>query len=106
MNNKTIEDFVIRYGAKVNYEQRHNARHNEGYTMGRAMDYYSLDYYGNGNGIVGIELPLKAFEHLVNSDNQADVDYQAGKEEARIRARYPSVAEAYAQYKMLLELCR
>jgi len=104
MNNKTIEDFVIRYGAKVNYEQRRD--YNTYNTMGRAMDYYSLDYYGNGNSIVGIELPLKAFEHLVNSDNQADVDYRAGKEEARIRARYPSVAEAYAQYKMLLELCR
>ena len=98
MNNKTIEDFVIRYGAKINYEQGHNA----GYTMGRALDYYS----NVDNARVDIELSVRAFEHLVNSDNQADVDYQAGKEEARIRALYPSVAEAYSQYKMLLSLCR
>jgi hypothetical protein len=102
MNNETIKDFVIRYGAKINYEQGHNARHNEGYTMGRAMDYYSnID-----NARVDIELSVRAFKHLVDMDNQAEVDYQSGREEARIRARYPSVAEAYAQYKMLLELCK
>ena len=102
MNNKTIEDFVIRYGAKINYEQGHNAGLNKVYTTGRSIDYYSnID-----NARVDIELSVRAFEHLVNSDNQADVDYQAGKEEARIRALYPSVAEAYSQYKMLLELCR
>jgi len=98
MNNRLIEAFVQRYDAKVNYEQRRDSYYN----MGSAMD-----YYGNTNsGIIDIELPLRAFEHLVNLDNQADADYQTGKEEARIRALYPSVAEAYSQYKMLLELCR
>jgi len=97
MNNTMIEEFVQRYGARIDCQQGRNTV----YTMGRAMDYYD-----NSRSKVDIELTMEAFKHLVDMDNQAEVAYQAGREEARIRARYPSVAEAYAQYKMLLELCK
>ena len=96
MNNRKIEYFVRRYGiTSIEYT--------------RAKDYTRYDYVDTASGQlafhndrqqnVDIEIPLRALEHLVTMDDNAE-------EEARLRARYPSVAEAYAQYKMLLELCK
>lgn len=97
MNNKLIEDFALRYGARLKYQQPRNSI--QTYAS-------SYDYYDNTRSIVDIELPMRAFEHLVEMDNQAEHDYRVLKEEAHVRARHPSVAAAYSQYKMLLALCR
>jgi len=96
MNNRMIEDFVYRYGAKVDHQSRRNRIYNG---SDRAIDY-------DNEGRVDIELSYRAFEHLVKMDNQAEEDYNASREEARVRRQYPAVADAYHKYKMLLELCK
>ena len=97
MNNKLIEEFAQRYGARLKYQQPRN----------NIQTYASsYDYYDDTRSIVEIELPMRAFEHLISMDNQAELDYRAMRDESHIRARHPSVANAYSQYKMLLELCR
>jgi NH3-dependent NAD+ synthetase len=96
MNNKIIENFAEKYGANINY----NHTRNNFDTYARSMDYY------DGRSTVDIELSFPAFEHLVKMDNQAEEEYQKHREEARIRMQYPSVADAYHKYKMLLELCK
>lgn len=104
MNNKMIEEFVKRYSiTRVEYT--------------RAKDYSRYDYSNTASAQVGyssiireqnvdIEIPSRAFEYLVEMDNRAEGEYRAGREEAKIRARYPAVAEAYNQYEMLLSLCK
>jgi len=103
MNNKKIEDFVKRYGiTSIEYT--------------RANNYSRYDYVNTASGQlafhndrqqnVDIEIPLRALEHLVKMDDNAEEDYLARKEEAQMRKNYPALEEAYSQYKMLLELYR
>ena len=95
MDNRMIEDFAHRYGARVDYQRNRSSFQ----TYSR-----SIDYYDDNKSIVDIELSRIGFEHLIQMDNQAELDYRAGREEARMRSRYPALAEAYSKYKMLLEL--
>jgi len=95
MNNKMIEDFAQRYGARIDYQHRTSTIH----TYSRA-----IDYYDNSRSIVDIELSMQAFEYMVEMDSKAMEDYQKYRKEAYIRKQYPAVAKAYDQYKMLLEL--
>ena len=96
MNEKMIHEFAHRYGARIDLQQGRGTVH----TYARSMDYY------DDRKTVDIELSRIGFEHLVQLDHEAEVDYQARKEEAIIRKNYPAVADAYSKYKMLLELCK
>ena len=97
MDNKMIEDFARRYDVRVRY---HNKADNMyGYSR-------TASYYDGFDSTVEVELSYRALEYLVKADEQAELDYQAKREEQHIRARSPAVAEAYSKYKMLLELCR
>ena len=96
MNEKMIQEFAHRYGARIDLQQGRGTVH----TYARSMDYY------DDRKTVDIELSRIGFEHLVQLDHEAEVDYQARKEEAIIRKNYPAVADAYSKYKMLLELCK
>ena len=100
MNNKMIEDFAHRYGARVDYRRRTD---NSYYGYNKTASY---SYYDDRDSTVEVELPLRAFEYMVEVDHQAELDCRAKREEERIRARSPAVAKAWEQYKMLLELCR
>ena len=91
-----IENFAVKYGAMINY----NHTRNKFDTYTRSIDYY------DGRSTVDIELSFPEFEHMVKMDNQAQEEYEKRREEARIRMQYPSVADAYHKYKMLLELCK
>jgi len=97
MSNKMIEDFAQRYDCRINYKQGRNSFH----TMRGSMMYDNYE-----NSLVEIELSRQAFKYMVEMDTRAEEDYQKSKEEARIRRQYPSVADAYDKYKMLLELCK
>lgn len=97
MNEKMIQEFAHRYGARIDYQQGRGTVH----TYAKAMDYYD-----DSKSIVDIEISRIGFEHLVQMDHEAEVDYRARNEEARIRKNYPAVADAYSKYKMLLELCK
>jgi hypothetical protein len=110
MNNRMIDDFSHRYHANINTLD--SAKHGDHYRRydnynaapGSAMSQsYYIDPYSRK---VEIEMPLRSFEDLVNNNYEADMDHKAARDEAHIRRQFPSVAEAYAQYKMLLELCR
>lgn len=110
MNNRMIDDFSLRYYATINTldsamhdgHYRRYDNYNTAPNSAMSQSYY-IDPYSRK---VEIELPLRSFEDLVNCDYEAALDYQAARDEAHIRRQFPSVAEAYAQYKMLLELCR
>ena len=108
MNNKLINDFSQRYEANI--KMLDSATHDVYY---RGYDSYSMapghsqSYYIDPRSRkVEIEMPLRAFEDLINHDYEAELDYRTARDEALIRRQFPAVAEAYAQYKMLLELCR
>ena len=101
MNNRIIKDFAQRYGARLNFQQDSSM-----FTTTFNTYSGSMDHYDNDRSRVDIELPLRAFEHMVKMDKQAEEDYQKYKEEARIRKEYPAVADAYNKYKMMLELCK
>lgn len=95
MDNKMIEDFARRYDVRVRY---HNKADNMyGYSR-------TASYYDGFDSTVEVELSYRALEHLVKADDQAEHDYRANREEARMRKQYPALAEAYSKYKMLLEL--
>ena len=96
MNNKIIETFAQRYSANITY----NHTRNNFDTYARSMGYY------DDMSTVDINLSRPAFEHMVKMDYHAEEEYQKSREEARIRMQYPSVADAYSKYKMLLELCK
>ena len=98
MNDKIIEDFAHRYGARVDFRRKTDSVY-YGYNK-------TTSYYDARDSTVEVEFPRRALEHLVKADEQAELDYQAKREEQHIRARSPAVAEAYSKYKMLLELCR
>ena len=98
MNNKMIEDFAHRYGARVDCRRKTDNVY-YGYNK-------TASYYDDRDSTVEVELPYRAFEHMVEADHQAELDWRVNREEARIRARHPAVAEAYSQYKMLLKLCK
>lgn len=115
MNNRMIEDFAQRYNAKVMIDEP-DRRYGQGRGYSR-YDSYSVasgpmsatsksHYYDPYSRVVDIEMPMRSLDDLLRHQQQADTDYQASKEEAHIRRQFPAVAEAYAQYKMLLELCR
>lgn len=95
MNEKMIQEFAHRYGARVDYKPGRTSFQ----TYARSMDYYD-----NSRAIVEIELSRQGFEHLVEADHQAEVDYRVRSEEARLRGKHPALAEAYSKYKMLAEL--
>ena len=95
MNEKMIHEFVQRYGARVDYQHGRSSFE----TYGRSVDYY--DYR---KSVVDIELSRQEFEHLVEADHHAEVDYRVRSEEARLRSKYPALETAYSKYKMLLEL--
>ena len=112
MNNKMIDEFSLRYNANI--KMLDSARHDVYY---RGYDSYSTgpglqspssqSYYLDPRGrTVEIEMPLRSFEQMVEMNHHAELDCRATRDEALIRRQFPSVAEAYAQYKMLLELCR
>lgn len=111
MNNRMIDDFSHRYYATINTldSEKHDGhyRRYDGYNIASGpsalLQSYYIDPYSRK---VEIELPLRSFEDLVNNDYEAALAYRAVRDEAHIRRQFPSVAEAYAQYKMLLELCR
>ena len=98
MNNKMIEEFAHRYGARVDCRRKADTEY-YGYNK-------TASYYADRDSTVDVELSYRAFEHMVAADHHAELDYQAKREEQHIRARSPAVAEAYSKYKMLLELCR
>ena len=98
MNNRMIEDFAHRYNAKVDFRRKTDNVY-YGYNK-------TASYYDDRDSTVEVEFPRRAFEYMVEMDHQAELDYQAKREEAHIRARHPAVAEAYSKYKMLLELCK
>lgn len=97
MNNRMIEDFAHRYDARIKFQRIDNV-----YGYNRTASYFS----DSREFSVDIELSQRAFEHIVDMDHHAELDYRAKREEELIRARSPAVAKAYEQYKMLLELCR
>jgi hypothetical protein len=97
MNTRMIEDFALRYGAKIDLRQGRDSFH----TMGGAREYYDT-----GRSTVDIELPLRNFQHMVDMDSRAEADYREQREERQIRAKYPAVADAYHKYQMMLELCK
>lgn len=95
MNPNIIHEFAHRYGAKIDYQQGRSSFN----TYARSMDYYD-----DRKTVVDIELSRQGFEHLIESDHQAEIDYRVRSEEAQMRKRHPALAEAYSKYKMLLEL--
>ncbi len=90
-----IHEFVQRYGARVDYQHGRSSFQ----TYARSMDYYD-----DHKTVIGIELSRIGFEHLVEADHHAEIDYRVRSEEAQMRKRHPALAEAYSKYKMLLEL--
>lgn len=98
MNDKIIEDFAHRYGARIDFRRKTDSVY-YGYSK-------TTSYYDDRDSTVEIELPRRAFEHMVEADHQAELDWRTNREEQRIRDKSPAVAKAWEQYKMLLELCR
>lgn len=98
MNNKMIEDFAHRYSARIDLRRKTDSVYYE-YNK-------TASYYNDRDSTVEVEFPLRAFEHMVEADHQADLDWRTHREEQRIRDTSPAVAKAYEQYKMLLALCR
>ena len=96
MNEKMIQEFAHRYGARIDLQQGRGTVH----TYARSMGYY------DDMSTVDINLSRPAFEHMVKMDYHAEEEYQKSREEARIRRQCPAVADAYDKYKMLLELCK
>lgn len=100
MNQRQLDIFINRYGAKVEtFRQRRRgtfADHVYGY--GDAFNTYEWQH----ENTVDLELPMESFERLVDLDCRHD----AAMDEARIRQHYPAVADAYSRYQMLLALHR
>ena len=97
MNNRMIDEFSNRYDARIAVVPRHQ------HTSYWNNPYVSEDYQTN---TVEVVLSRTQFEHLIAADCEAEDNWQRRREEAKIRRNHPAVAEAYSQYKMLLELCR
>lgn len=95
MNQRQLEIFISRYGAKVDstYRNRHS------YTYGYSNSYPE---YQEKYGTVELELPMESLERLVHLDQA----YDKICEEADIRRRSPAVADAYSKYQMMLTLYR
>ena len=97
MNNRWIDEFANRYDARIAVvPPRYPA------------SYWNNEYLSEDRQTNTVEIVLSRtqFEHLIAADCEADADWRRSREEAKIRRHHPSVAEAYSQYKMLLELCR
>jgi hypothetical protein len=91
MNNRMIEDFSHRYGARVRYQSK-------------ALYEYGYSKYDDRPDTVEVDLTYRALEHLVEADYRAELDYRASREEAHMRKKYPALEEAYSKYQMLMEL--
>jgi len=103
MNDKDIRDFTQRYCiSELEYAGFDDTDYL--HTGSRHRSAYLSDYMRTRQ--VAMQMPQAAFEHMVKSDNEADRAYSLLREEARIRERHPELANAYSQYKMLLELFR
>ena len=96
-NDNMIQDFAKRYNANINHQYDRSTFH----TYSR-----SYDYYDDGKSVVSIDMPLRSFRNLVESDNRAEEDYQEQRRERRLRATYPAVNDTYEKYQMLLALCK
>lgn len=97
MNRQHYENFVNRYGAKVE-TVRPRRRLPATYTYGHSSVLDEYDYYQENT--VDLELPMESFERLVALDRAHDF----ARADAEIRKRYPAVADAYSKYQMLLAL--
>lgn len=103
MNDKDIRDFVQRYDiSELEYASGYDTDYL--HTGSRHGSAYLSDYSRTRQ--VAMQMPIRAFEHMVKSDALAEKEYLLLREEARIRECYPELANAYSQYKMLLELYR
>jgi len=103
MNDKDIRDFTQRYSiSELEYADYDDTDYL--HTGFRHASVYLSDYSRTRQ--VAMQMPKAAFEHMVKSDALAEKEYLLLREEARIRERYPELANAYSQYKMLLELYR
>jgi hypothetical protein len=91
-----IDEFSNRYDARIAVVPRNH-------TSYWNNEYLSEDYQTN---TVEVVLSRTQFEHLIAADCEAEEDWRRRREEADIRRHHPAVADAYSQYKMLLELCR
>ena len=103
MNNRKIEEFFKRYSiTSIEYTRANNYSRYDYVNTASGQ----LAFHENQQQNVDIEIPLRALEHLVKMDDNAEEDYRARKEEARMRKNYPALEEAYSKYQMLLALCR
>jgi hypothetical protein len=67
---------------------------------------YAIDKIGDREEIFELEMPIRALEHLIDSDRQFNRTYQDQRDEAYMRNKYSAINEAYDKYRMLLELYR
>lgn len=100
MNNNHVNDFAKRYSATLRYDIDYRR---QGYDGKDALGSYN-HYIARPASNVIIDLPINAFEWLVNVDNEAERNYLAGQKEEILRKAHPALETAYSQYKMLLAL--
>lgn len=98
MNQRQLDIFIQRYGAKVETfsQRRRGTFANHVYGYGDRFNTYELQH----ENTVDLELPMESFERLVALDREHDF----ARADAEIRKRYPAVADAYSKYQMLLAL--
>lgn len=96
MNNRMVDEFANRYDARIEVGPRN------------PTSYWNSKYLSEDRQHNSVEVVLSRvqFEHLVTADCEAEADWRRSREEAKIRGQHPAVADAYSQYKMLLELCK
>jgi len=104
MNDKLLNEFVKRYSiTNISYAKffSYNSRYD--YTRTASGQ---LAYRDSHQQSVDIEIPMRALEHMVEMDANAELEYLRHREERLIRSKHLAVETADSQYKMLLELYR
>ena len=99
MNKQLVDNFVYKYGAKVSGTSALPFS-----TVNTFNGSYS--YPTSSRRTVTIELDSHFFQQLVSASDHADEEYRVSRGDQHIRDNNPTVAKAYDQYKMLLELHR
>lgn len=90
------DNFASKYGIKSINVNRHH----------KDINYYggTASYYSDREETLDIEMSRRAFDYLIQLDEEYTKMWQDERDERYMRKEYPAIKEAYDKYRLLLEL--